>query len=384
MKKSRIEYVSLIIVLLILFVLFEKTILLWASVGMVLFAFLARLLVYMDSNKVSIQTTVRLNTQKNPYLDIEIIKKHPLIFTNQILIQYAITYTLFNQIEEKKVLLALTKEKKTYHLKLPDVYCGQIQIECKSCALLDVFRLYKTPIEHRQIHSSILYPAKTNIQLGMIDNNKGIVDFEGVTQNKRGNDLSEIFDIRKYKPGDDVRSIHWKLSQKIDDIVVREASNLSQYNILLIPDLALENINREEMNTAISLVMAVGEKLLENHIGFCIPLLSESQIKINEISNLSQFHESLNSILSVRALKEHGEILRYLFLNHVDTSFTKYIVIGNGKFKNDFYVDKTEKNMSVVHACKDVEKDFYIETPNVFDMYIPVHKKENEVYSLYF
>ena len=384
MKKSRIEYAALISILFVLFVVFEKTILLWAVIGLILFAFLSKVFVYMDTGKVSVKTKIMLNAQKNPYLDIEIIKKRPLIFTNQILIHYVVKHTLFNHEEDKTILLALTKEKKSYHLKLENLYCGQIQIECKSCVLLDVFRLFTLPIQHKQISSSILYPSKTNIQLGMIENDKGMVDFEGVIQNKRGNDLSEIFDIRKYKPGDDVRSIHWKLSQKIDDIVVREASNLSQYNILLIPDLALEALNREEMNIAISLVMAVAEKLLEKHVGFCISWMSENQIQIHEISNLSQFHEILNAILSTEAWEKHGEMLKYLLLNQGENSFAKYIVIGNGKFKNDFYVDKTEKNMSVIHACADIEKDFYVETQNVFDMYVPVHQKANEIYSLYY
>ncbi len=35
----------------------------------------------------------------------------------------------------------------------------------------------------------------------------GTADTEDIVQNRRGNDPSEIFDIREYAPGDDIRSI---------------------------------------------------------------------------------------------------------------------------------------------------------------------------------
>lgn len=52
-------------------------------------------------------------------------------------------------------------------------------------------------------------------------------------QNRKGSDASEMFDIRDYVPGDDIRTIHWKLSGKTDELIVRQASAPSHYNIAL-------------------------------------------------------------------------------------------------------------------------------------------------------
>lgn len=44
---------------------------------------------------------------------------------------------------------------------------------------------------------------------------------EGMMQNRKGNDPSEIFDIKDYTPGDDLRFVHWKLSGKADHLIMR-------------------------------------------------------------------------------------------------------------------------------------------------------------------
>ena len=383
MKKNRIEYCVLIFVLLALFVWFEKTMFLWAILGLIVLCILARILIQMDKDKVSVKTKVVFNDKK-PYLEVHIEKKSRLICTNQLFMRFMFKHTLFDISQEKEILLTLSKDTDIYRIDIDDTYCGQVIMECKTCALLDVFCLFSMPVQYQKRNSAIVYPNKVHVQLGMANNGQGMVDFDGMAQNQKGHDLSEIFDIRKYEPGDDVRSIHWKLSQKIGDLVIREASNLSQYSILVIPDFALEALDIEEMNTAVSVFIALSEELLESRVGFCVPLVSEKEIELRDINNLNQFHETLDSLLSLKAMPSHGELIRYLFLNHFDGAFTRLIVVGNGRFKNDFYHADTERSFSLIHACKDVNQYYYTESQKYFDAYVPVHQKGNEKYSLYF
>jgi len=39
-----------------------------------------------------------------------------------------------------------------------------------------------------------------------------------------GNDKSEVFDVREFREGDRMQSIHWKLSAKSEELLVREDS----------------------------------------------------------------------------------------------------------------------------------------------------------------
>lgn len=47
---------------------------------------------------------------------------------------------------------------------------------------------------------------------------------EPYSKEKSGQDPSELFQIREYQPGDKMRSIHWKLTAKTGDLMVKEQS----------------------------------------------------------------------------------------------------------------------------------------------------------------
>jgi len=73
----------------------------------------------------------------------------------------------------------------------------------------------------------------------------GLWENDGLLQNRKGTDYSEIFDLRDYRSGDDVRAIHWKLSGKLDRLVVKEASDPTRYQVVLMPDLGREDPDGE-------------------------------------------------------------------------------------------------------------------------------------------
>ncbi|HCT93174.1 MAG TPA: hypothetical protein DF613_17580 [Lachnospiraceae bacterium] len=49
-------------------------------------------------------------------------------------------------------------------------------------------------------------------------------DAEVYDEDRAGQDTDEVFQIRSFRPGDKLQSIHWKLSAKTDDLMVREYS----------------------------------------------------------------------------------------------------------------------------------------------------------------
>ena len=53
---------------------------------------------------------------------------------------------------------------------------------------------------------------------------KGFGDADVYDDFRPGNDSSEIFDVREFRDGDKIQSIHWKLSAKMQELVVREDS----------------------------------------------------------------------------------------------------------------------------------------------------------------
>lgn len=79
-----------------------------------------------------------------------------------------------------------------------------------------------------------------------------------------GDDRSEIFDIREFREGDKIQSIHWKLSAKSDELVVREDAQPLACPVVLI----LENCPRrdqQEVETYLSTAASLVFSLMDAH-----------------------------------------------------------------------------------------------------------------------
>ncbi|MDE6750960.1 MAG: DUF58 domain-containing protein [Lachnospiraceae bacterium] len=53
----------------------------------------------------------------------------------------------------------------------------------------------------------------------------------------KGSDFSEVSDIREYVPGDRIRDIHWKISARCDELMVKERVSTAGSEMVLFPDL---------------------------------------------------------------------------------------------------------------------------------------------------
>ena len=56
----------------------------------------------------------------------------------------------------------------------------------------------------------------------------------------RGNDFSDVQEVREYIPGDKLMSIHWKLSAKRDILMVKDRVSMSDHQLVIVPELFID------------------------------------------------------------------------------------------------------------------------------------------------
>lgn len=108
-------------------------------------------------------------------------------------------------------------------LKLPlnFVNMGRFSIECKEFQLQDIMGLVIIKRHIGILKEAYVFPD------GNIDALPDITNFmagaaEAGESRHKGNDSSEVSDIREYVPGDRLRDIHWKISARQDKLMVKE------------------------------------------------------------------------------------------------------------------------------------------------------------------
>ncbi len=107
-------------------------------------------------------------------------------------------------------------------VKLSSKHCGAIEIAAAGARAADTFGLTSWKIKRFEPKHVIVSPRCFDVEITLIEDINAVVDSDEYSMTRPGSDPSETFAIREYVPGDSIKSIHWKLSQKFDHLMVRE------------------------------------------------------------------------------------------------------------------------------------------------------------------
>lgn len=101
-------------------------------------------------------------------------------------------------------------------------HCGRLTVRIRRAWLLGLPGLFARKIRtDAAAHVTVLpdtFPASVHVTMPEVQS----PDSDTSSPDRRGSDLTEPFRLREYAPGDSLRQIHWKLSSKLDRLVIRE------------------------------------------------------------------------------------------------------------------------------------------------------------------
>jgi uncharacterized protein (DUF58 family) len=124
------------------------------------------------------------------------------------------------------------KTKVAYPITMDN--CGRFYCEVKTLSFVDILGIIELEKKVDASTQCLVIPTsdEMNAEAGQIYF-KGVS--EAVESKDKGFDYSDISGIREYIPGDKLQNIHWKLSAKGDDLMVKERVNVSamQLNVLI-------------------------------------------------------------------------------------------------------------------------------------------------------
>lgn len=338
MHRNRMIYGGFTLAILIMLICSGNVFLLGMVLLLLLFAVLMHVLLKGDAKKIygdlsispvchqgsqekliiHLHTTGRIYVAKSLYMKLE--EKNDMLGTKQ-------TY---------EYQLILSGSSKEYELTFVAEQCGRTEIVCREALLYDLLSLNMERVEAKNGVCTVVYPAEVNVELEVTGKTLGSTAEEGMTKNIKGNDPSEIFDIREYAPGDDMRSIHWKLSSKMDHLIVRQASNPAHYNLLLMPDFGLqdgtERTSRQGINKAMALCNTIGEQLIDAGAIFCVAIPTRMGLEMFEIHSHRDFQNMMSLWLTFPNLENAGEGMGFFAMEHMEQYFNRLIIVTVGTY----------------------------------------------------
>ncbi len=188
------------------------------AVCLVVGVFVIGLLFYVV-NKLAL--TIELedrNYQQGDDIVFSLIIDKPYFHT---LLMPIITFINQQTGEETVVMdMKIIDDQAQYHLS--SLHAGTIRMEINTINVFDLFKTFYFPKKTFYYHVFNIYPSSRLVDIKNLK--KDVLINDGEIQNKKGDDYSEIYEVRPMEEGDDLRFIHRSLSARYDDYIIRVGS----------------------------------------------------------------------------------------------------------------------------------------------------------------
>lgn len=178
----------------------------------------------------------------------------------------------------------LTGEKQTEILEIPlkakgrtqaeivltSLHCGYLCIRQKKVWLMDCFGFLPmhVPVEEEQKIS--ILPDTFQMHIEMQLPAVWADEAEVWSQEYKGDDETEVFSLRDYVSGDELRKIHFKLSSKRQTLVVKEASLPVEKSLLIFWDKNTMDATADEMDAMAEAVASFSQAVYAKGIVYTL------------------------------------------------------------------------------------------------------------------
>ena len=242
MLRNKVRYLLLLVsvgVLSVLYNIYYMGIVLLTIIAMPFLMF--GLLSYLYGRVKAEMISVVHIANKRDAIPITVQLTNPSIFpvTNlKIYISYKNGYS--DQKFKKSFLVSLDYRTKTSVIcNLYSEYAGNLEITLEGIRIYDYMKLFSLKKKFKNQLKVAILPYYYELEENYISNNTRLIESDNYSPLKSGDDPSEVFAIREYREGDRLQRIHWKLSMKQDQLMIKEFSDPLNCSVLIFVNLSV-------------------------------------------------------------------------------------------------------------------------------------------------
>ena len=146
---------------------------------------------------------------------------------------------------------------------------GVVGISIDKIKIYDYMKLFAFKIPFKYENEVYIFPQSSSsaMDLGGLktDDDEGVGDMIASSFDKS---RENVIDLREYRQGDRIKSIHWKLSARMDELMVKEYDELISAKILLFIDGTNTDDRDHWIEQIFFICRSLGQELMEYDIGW--------------------------------------------------------------------------------------------------------------------
>ena len=178
-------------------------------------------------------------------------------------------------------------------LAAPTEHCGLLELRADKVKVYDCLGLFSRRLEPPAPARILCRPIPARCEPVEVPDSKGArPDHKNTSRRGPGED----YELREYRPGDPLRSVHWKLSSKWDELIVRERED----TVIPLPLLTLDRFGTpEELDRLLDRVTGMSRAMLSVQRPHAVLWLDQTgEPQFRPVSDEREYTECLLELLS--------------------------------------------------------------------------------------
>lgn len=264
---KKLEYGLLLLAALVFHIFVVDYISFWILAFFVMLPIVSMLITAFAMGGVTAELIINNDSiQKNEALPIQLKIYNKFFFlVCRVRVKLTIRNELLQHEQTRTFFITANNSGQTVEQVISSQYCGMLNCSIAELRIYDTLGLFSF---RKKSESSYFIAVLPSVYPLMAINSEILQDVQNNVHSRimKGNDPSEIIDIREYRDGDRLSKIHWKLSEKYDQILVKDLGDPISNDVLMMFD--LNGTSNEQASGLLDTVYSISNFLLKNQIAY--------------------------------------------------------------------------------------------------------------------
>lgn len=359
MLRSRIQSLIWFFIIFLLYIYSDSYFVLFLliiSIGIFLFLGISTKLI---ENKVEFilktPDTIDKNTSGTCYLESNNTTFLPISKVKCIL---SLKNLLTGEEERQEIYFSIKgKDQEHVYWDMKSEFCGNIKIRLEKVIFYDYFGIFANTNYSEVSTNMLVLPDTFYIGIDLLQSEIENRESAVYSTAQKGLDNSEVFDIKEYIPGDNLKNIHWKLTSKFDELIVKELSVPIDNSILVLLETSIPIGEVRELPEVSDAMMeafvSVSRSLLENQYIHSVGWFDHKveNLLIDEVNSMDDLSSLLRGLLEIEKKENQYSVMDYYFNIEADSTFS-HIVYITSQESEEIVQELSNRSQITVLQCQ--------------------------------
>ena len=365
MLRNKIRYLILIASMGLLSILYNSNYMaiIFLVIAIMPFILLAILCYCYGKIKTELFSTTHV-ANKGDNLPVTVRLSNPTIFPVsciKLYLTYRNAYT--SETMRKTVTVSLDYRTKTsYVCNFNSEFAGNIIITLEGIRFFDYLKIFSLRRKFTKELKIAVLPSYYELTENEITlKSSQLIESDTYSPVRKGDDPSEVFEIREYREGDRLQRIHWKLSRKQNQLMIKEFSDPVNCSIVIFISLGVpkKESNLFYLDAILECALSLSYSfLIKQQLHYLSWFNKEHGVcKRVRITHEKDLYEAIDGLLQAYSYTEETEVLPSFAAEYPHEQYSDFFLITGEDFtpsvdtlslikatsKQIIYIENTEK-----------------------------------------